>query len=329
MASSSSSPKTFASPPSETSSPQNTMPTGDRSAGRNVYIYDLNDRTTVIGGLILQPGVTNANFYAMIEIIVIFEGPFFLQNENETKIEKDDYPLQPGNYYIVTTSSFRLNDEPWLVRTISLATGSRVAAFAEAVRLRDRQCIISGRSVPFLNDIYYWRSFEAAHIFPLAYEGYWIKENYGRWIISQPVQGGSINSVQNGLLLSAGIHQLFDSYSISINPDDNYKIVAFEPTGFDFVGKHLDRELFTRPDAPIDPLLRWHFRQAVLANMRGTGEPHFEHDLPPGSDIVGEILRGPKSGERMEFELFSRLGAQMELFPSAASLRGGAGETNQ
>ncbi|KIW86275.1 hypothetical protein Z517_01670 [Fonsecaea pedrosoi CBS 271.37] len=322
MASSPSFPKTFTSPPpeTETSSPQNTMPTRDRSAGRNVHIYDLNDPTTVIGGLLLLPGVTNANFYTMIEIIIIFEGPFFLQNENETKIEKDDYPLQPGNYYIITTHSFRLNDEPWLVRTISLATGSRVATFTEAVRSRDRQCIISGRSIPTFNGIDFWGGFKAAHIFPLAYEGNWIKQNYGRWITSQPVQGGSINSVQNGMLLSSHIQQLFDSYSISINPDDNYKIVAFQPTAFDIEGKYLNRELFTRPNAPADPLLRWHFRQAVLANMRGAGEPCFEHDLPPGSDIVGEILRGPKSGERMEFELFSRLGAQIELYPSAGGI---------
>ena len=59
--------------------------------------------------------------------------------------------------------------------------------------------------------------------------------------------------------------------------------------------------------------------------MRGAGEPIFEHDFPPGSDMVGEILRGPKAGKRMEFELFSRLGAQMELFPSAVSIRGGEG----
>jgi hypothetical protein len=32
--------------------------------------------------------------------------------------------------------------------------------------------------------------------------------------------------------------------------------------------------------------------------------------------MMGEILRGPKAAERMEFELFSRLGAQMELFPA-------------
>lgn len=42
-----------------------------------------------------------------------------------------------------------------------------------------------------------------------------------------------------------------------------------------------------------------HFRQAVLSNMRGTGEPVFEFDFPPGSDMTGE---GPKVAERMEFE---------------------------
>ena len=62
-----------------------------------------------------------------------------------------------------------------------------------------------------------------------------------------------------------------------------------------------------------DELLRWHFRQALLANMRGTGEPTFEHDFPPGSDIVGDILRGPKSAERMEFELFDHLAAHVEI----------------
>ena len=69
------------------------MPARDRSAGRGVHLYDLNDPTTEIGGLILLPGVINANFYVMIEIIIIFESPFLLQDENETKIEKDDHPL--------------------------------------------------------------------------------------------------------------------------------------------------------------------------------------------------------------------------------------------
>ena len=45
----------------------------------------------------------------------------------------------------------------------------------------------------------------------------------------------------------------------------------------------------------------------MLANMRGAGEPSFEFDFPPGSGMMGEIMRGPKAGERMEFGLFSRL----------------------
>ena len=43
--------------------------------------------------------------------------------------------------------------------------------------------------------------------------------------------------------------------------------------------------------------------------MRGAGQPVFEHDFPPGSDMVGEILAGPRAAEVMEFELFGRLAA--------------------
>jgi len=90
--------------------------------------------------------------------------------------------------------------------------------------------------------------------------------------------------------------------------------VVFRPNSRVVGGQYLDAAYFARPDAPVDPLLRWHFRQAVLANMRGAGEPVFEHDLPPGSDIIGSILRAPRAAERMQFELFTRLGAQMEVF---------------
>jgi hypothetical protein len=78
-------------------------------------------------------------------------------------------------------------------------------------------------------------------------------------------------------------------------------------------GGYLDQQLLNHPQRPIDELLRWHFRQAVLANMKGAGEPIFEHDFPPGSDMMGEILRGPRAADRMEFELFGRLAAQVEI----------------
>jgi len=64
--------------------------------------------------------------------------------------------------------------------------------------------------------------------------------------------------------------------------------------------------LLQEPTRPVDPLLRWHFCQAVFANMRGAGEPIFECDFPPGSDMIGEIMSGLVA-ERMGFELFSRM----------------------
>ena len=91
----------------------------NRSAGRNVLIYNNNDRTTLLGGLILIsgatnanfPGVTNANFYAMIRIFVEFiprhySSTFSLQNERHITILEDDEALQPGNYYILTSGKF-------------------------------------------------------------------------------------------------------------------------------------------------------------------------------------------------------------------------------
>lgn len=87
-------------------------------------------------------------------------------------------------------------------------------------------------------------------------------------------------------------------------------------------GTTLDKRLLGDERRPASELLRWHFRQAVLTNMRGTGEPIFEHDFPPGSDIMGDIRDGPKAAERMESELFGRLAAHMELRPLKSTLLG-------
>lgn len=43
----------------------------------------------------------------------------------------------------------------------------------------------------------------------------------------------------------------------------------------------------------------------------------FELDFPHGSDMFGGMLYGLKTDERMEFELFDRLGANVGLSPAA------------
>ena len=75
-------------------------------------------------------------------------------------------------------------------------------------------------------------------------------------------------------------------------------------------GKQLDQQTLDNPQRAVDQLLRWHFRQAVLANMKGVGMPVVEFDFPSGSDMLGDIRDGPMAAERMEFELFGRLAVE-------------------
>jgi hypothetical protein len=106
---------------------------------------------------------------------------------------------------------------------VSIDKGCRVQAFRDAVRSRDRRCVVTGKEAPNRTRLGRWNGFEAAHVFPLAFESLWKDYNYGRWINSPPndeeIKGGKINSVQNGILLDCSIHHLFNMYSFSINPD--------------------------------------------------------------------------------------------------------------
>lgn len=108
--SSSSSPKPYKSPSISLNGldeqQSSAMPPINRSAGRNIHIYDGNDTETVLGGMFLTAGVTNSNFYAMAGVLFIFSSSFFLRIENGTKIERDEQPLLPGKYFIVSDSQF-------------------------------------------------------------------------------------------------------------------------------------------------------------------------------------------------------------------------------
>ena len=65
-------------------------------------------------------------------------------------------------------------------------------------------------------------------------------------------------------------------------------MVIFGSDFYDLAGTSLHEVCRQAGDARAvsAELLRWHFRQAVLSNMKGAGEPIFEHDFPPGSDMA-------------------------------------------
>ncbi|KAK0651382.1 HNH endonuclease-domain-containing protein [Cercophora newfieldiana] len=291
---------------------------GARALARDVFIYDLRDFDTLLGGLVLTAGVTNANFYAVVDIIIDISppGPFFLQDENGETIAQDAQPLLPGRYFVVADGTVKKAAEAAFTRMMSFQTGTRVDEFRDEVRERDGRCVVT-KEENLNKEFGLWEGFEAAHIFPLAYEHQWKTQGWTQQITILPSRRsyGTINSVQNGLLLRDDIHTLFDSYHFSINPDDGYKIICFQRDSKRIAGTFLDARLLNNTRRPLETLLRWHFRQAVLTNMKGVGEPHFEHDFPPGSDIMGDIQSGPKAAERMEFELFGRLAHHIDLYP--------------
>lgn len=191
---------------------------GVRARARDVFFYDLRDPYTLLGGLVLSPGVTNANFYSMVDIVLVISSTYFLQNDNGQALPRDSKSLLPGNYFVVADSAVEVTDEVVVTRTESLSTGTRVRAFKDEVRERDKRCVIT-KTINLRAPAGIWEGFKVAHIFPLAYERYWIDNNFSRYISLPPSQGGAINSVQNGLLLRADIHTNFDHFHISIDPD--------------------------------------------------------------------------------------------------------------
>lgn len=106
------------------------MSAPNRPAGRDVHIYDASDpTTTVLGGLTLTNGVTNASFYPMVEIMIvviifIFDRDYFLRDEGGTTIQRDNHPLQPGNYYIATSGRFLIRLPVVVERFWNRVTGS-------------------------------------------------------------------------------------------------------------------------------------------------------------------------------------------------------------
>ncbi|KAK9365074.1 hypothetical protein V1509DRAFT_643036 [Lipomyces kononenkoae] len=291
----------------------------NRSLGRDIAIYLATDTTVSIGGGFTNPTFTKTTFLDALDVLITHDLPLrvYKINDGRVQIQRTQDPLLPGAYEVESDGQISVTDAPYYIRTSSatssLSPSGRTRSFPAAVRDRDRRCVITG--VPMSQRellLQRWTIYDAAHIFPVALESIFHNYNFGELVVLDE-RDGSVNSPQNGLLLRKDVHSLFDQYEISINPNDDYRIVCFLDDIFDLAGRQLDpvcREI-GHPHHVNDNILFWHFQQAVLANMRGPGEPIFDEDIPPGFDTMDAILSGPAPGERMEFELSSRLGDVM------------------
>jgi len=283
----------------------------DRSAKRNIHFYDASTPGVILGGFRQHGSVTEANFLDMLGILLITSAPIRVQERTSGHVvATTNNPLQPGEYDVYCGGRITVTDEQWEMRLLSHSVSGRDNNFRDGIRARDGKCVISGE-VNDDADINDWTGFESAHVFPLKSESIWIANNYARWITDMDNTVGDIkiNSCQNGLLLRRDLYVRFNNYLFTVNPDDNYKIVVFGSNSARLDGRTLDPVCRdpADPHRVSDNLLRWHFRQAVLANMKGAGEPIFEYDFPPGTDMMRAIREGPNAKDRFEIELMARL----------------------
>ncbi|PWW72050.1 hypothetical protein C7212DRAFT_354837 [Tuber magnatum] len=290
-----------------------------RSVGRNVTFYNAAQPDVALGGLIQNGSITEESFLDMLGILlVVEEGPLHVQARISNHIvSRTRMPLQTGAYDISCPGI----DKPWFHSLISHAETNREEQFRIEIRARNWKCVISELSNPeehIAQDI--WNGFEAAHVFPLRHENLWVHYNYGRWITDMDYAVGSSknNSPQNVFLLQPTIHRLFDLYLFSVNPDNSYKVVVFAINFIGCDGRILDTVCRNPADLHrvSDNLLRWHFRQSVLANKRGAVELIFEHDFPLGTDTAGKVLAGLDSQTRSDLVIATELREVSQLLSS-------------
>ena len=124
--------------------------------------------------------------------------------------------LQPLAAAHFRLGSVTITDETPLLR-LSLPKPATIESFRDAVRERDQGCVLTGRMARSGS----WTGLEAAHIFPLAYEGYWNDCGFSNCITfpGATKSDGTINSQQNGILLNSTAHAFFADYCLTIDPD--------------------------------------------------------------------------------------------------------------
>ena len=189
-----------------------------RATWRNVNFY--NGTTGAHLGSLHQNGsITNANFFHMLmdHLLVVETMVTIHFRETGQRMPMNIDRLAIADYDIfVSRGEIKLTEETCVRRVLTPNRSTRDNSFRDAVRARDGKCVFTGavHGVMGPDD---WTSFEASHVFPLGRQQLWHQCGYDH-LIKNP-GGDPMNSVQNGLLLSSHLHQLFDTYGVSANPD--------------------------------------------------------------------------------------------------------------
>lgn len=103
---------------------------------------------------------------------------------------------------------------------ISHSITGRDDDFRAGLRARDGGCVVSDTyNTDAENGV--WAGFQACHIWPLENGGEWLAQGAYRWITDSDGidHAAKMNSLQNGMVMRADLHNLFDQYFLAINPE--------------------------------------------------------------------------------------------------------------
>ncbi|KAJ6019300.1 hypothetical protein N7522_001367 [Penicillium canescens] len=270
----------------------------------NVRLYDNNG--TLLASLQINPlqrHLTHEMLYRYCSMIFIIPGHQtwaifpILHDESPGRVLRSDRqtPIKPGNYLVLDDGK----------HAKSRASQHRAVSPPKipALGLKDNvKEIICG--------------LHASHIFPTSQIAQWERENYQRYITdpspASKIGSSKLYSPQNGLLLGPEAHEAFDKFKVGVDPDAGYKIIIFGKDSKGLGGTRLRdsaRDGTDQKNGVSANLLRWHLRMCVYRNMKANAEPQPLWDEDLGEDNMGQILEQHDAAERMEVELFTRLGS--------------------
>ncbi|KAA8895631.1 hypothetical protein FN846DRAFT_762528, partial [Sphaerosporella brunnea] len=182
----------------------------------------------------------------------------------------------------------------------------RTAAFRIAVEKRDLACILTGSNnhPPFVDkrkEMLCGPAIEAAHIIPLGRPDLWKTQIVADIRMSRRklrIECGKIdqNALENGVMLRADLHCMFDRFFWGVHPK-TWRVVVFIPVPelVSFHGRRITRRVSKQ--FPPEPVWLWHWQQCVLRCFRAGGElPETKYYDPP----QGEALRVPCPDETAE-----------------------------
>ncbi|PLB42619.1 uncharacterized protein BDW47DRAFT_121722 [Aspergillus candidus] len=234
---------------------------------RNVFIRFSDNFLAFRGGLYASDHLTNAELSKMIRIVFRAEGAFSIHSEStDIELPNDQQPAQQDIYVLTPLrAGASVHTTGQLILDRKLDSRPSNQDFIQRVKDRDHgHCTILGMLQP--NQRGKWPTTKMAYIFPSGQGDVFS-------LLPFPTPPEGVHCAQNIITLEEPVYDAWEARQIAVDPDNEYRIISFHPTTTRCHGFAL-HPVCRDPGNPWrvdDDLLRWHFHQTVIYNLRGDG----------------------------------------------------------